>query len=54
MQFKPLIGNVWSVRIGIITVLWRVVTAILSFGFGSAHTKDTTISLSNCDSRLAT
>ena len=38
----------------IITVLWRVVTANWSFGFGSAHTKNITISLSNCDSRLAT
>jgi hypothetical protein len=35
---------------GITTVLWRVVTAILSFGFGSAHTKNTTISSSNRDS----
>ncbi len=38
----------------IIIVRWRVVTANGSFGFGSARTKNITISLSNCGSRLAT
>ena len=49
MQFKPLVGNVWSGYESEITIaLSRRNTAISSSGFGSAPTKTTTTSLGSC------
>src|SRR5438309_8482151 len=53
MQFKPLVGNVWSVRIGDHYRAVAQSTAISSSGFGLAPTKNTTISSGNCGSWLA-